>query len=260
MNFTDLSNRTAIVTGGAQGIGRGIAEMLARAGAAVAVVDRNIQLADAVAQGIRDAGGRAMALQVDVSDEAAIAAGWARVTEELGGIDILANAAGLISPNVPADQAEASDFDKVITVNLRGVLLTAKHAYPQMKRRGGGSIINISSQAALLSLPNQAIYTASKGGVTSLTRSLAIDWAQYGIRVNAIAPTFIRTPMAEPMLADPAVLRAAQKRIPLGRVGEPRDVAMVALFLASDMSALMTGQTLAVDGGWSIGEPGLDLN
>lgn len=260
MNFTDLSNRTAIVTGGAQGIGRGIAEMLARAGAAVAVVDRNIQLADAVAQGIRDAGGRAMAVQVDVSDEAAIAAGWARVTEELGGIDILANAAGLISPNVPADQAEASDFDKVITVNLRGVLLTAKHAYPQMKRRGGGSIINISSQAALLSLPNQAIYTASKGGVTSLTRSLAIDWAQYGIRVNAIAPTFIRTPMAEPMLADPAVLRAAQKRIPLGRVGEPRDVAMVALFLASDMSALMTGQTLAVDGGWSIGEPGLDLN
>lgn len=260
MNFTDLSNRTAIVTGGAQGIGRGIAEMLARAGAAVAVVDRNIQLADAVVQGIRDAGGRAMAVQVDVSDEAAIAAGWARVTEEFGGVDILANAAGLISPNVPADQAEASDFDKVITVNLRGVLLTAKHAYPQMKRRGGGSIINISSQAALLSLPNQAIYTASKGGVTSLTRSLAIDWAQYGIRVNAIAPTFIRTPMAEPMLADPAVLRAAQKRIPLGRVGEPRDVALVALFLASDMSALMTGQTLAVDGGWSIGEPGLDLN
>ena len=260
MNFADLSNRVAIVTGAAQGIGRGIAETLAQAGAAVAVVDRNAELAGQVAGAIEAAGGRAIALQVDIADEAAVAAAWGRVVSELGGIDILVNAAGVISPNVPADQAEMSDFDRVISVNLKGVLVTSKHAHAAMKRRGGGAIINISSQAALLSLPNQAIYTASKGGVTSLTRSLAIDWAAEGIRVNAIAPTFIRTPMAEPMLADPAVLRAAQKRIPLGRVGEPRDIALVALFLASDMSSLMTGQTLAVDGGWSIGEPGLDLH
>lgn len=260
MNFADLTNRVAIVTGAAQGIGRGIAETLAQAGAAVAVVDRNADLAGQVAGAIGAAGGRAIALQVDIADEVAVAAAWGRVVSELGGIDILVNAAGVISPNVPADQAEMSDFDRVISVNLKGVLVTAKHAHAAMKRRGGGAIINISSQAALLSLPNQAIYTASKGGVTSLTRSLAIDWAAEGIRVNAIAPTFIRTPMAEPMLADPAVLRAAQKRIPLGRVGEPRDIALVALFLASDMSSLMTGQTLAVDGGWSIGEPGLDLH
>lgn len=260
MNFADLTNRVAIVTGAAQGIGRGIAETLAQAGAAVAVVDRNADLAGQVAGAIGAAGGRAIALQVDIADEAAVAAAWGRVVSELGGIDILVNAAGVISPNVPADQAEMSDFDRVISVNLKGVLVTAKHAHAAMKQRGGGAIINISSQAALLSLPNQAIYTASKGGVTSLTRSLAIDWAAEGIRVNAIAPTFIRTPMAEPMLADPAVLRAAQKRIPLGRVGEPRDIALVALFLASDMSSLMTGQTLAVDGGWSIGEPGLDLH
>lgn len=260
MNFADLTNRVAIVTGAAQGIGRGIAETLAQAGAAVAVVDRNAELAGQVAGAIGAAGGRAIALQVDIADEAAVAAAWGRVVSELGGIDILVNAAGVISPNVPADQAEMSDFDRVISVNLKGVLVTSKHAHAAMKQRGGGAIINISSQAALLSLPNQAIYTASKGGVTSLTRSLAIDWAAEGIRVNAIAPTFIRTPMAEPMLADPAVLRAAQKRIPLGRVGEPRDIALVALFLASDMSSLMTGQTLAVDGGWSIGEPGLDLH
>lgn len=248
------------MTGAAQGIGLAIAQTMAVAGARVAVVDRNRDLAEQAAASIRAAGGQAAAYAVDVSNEAEIAKAWADIAVALGNPDILANAAGVISPNVSAEVAEAADFDRVIAVNLKGVLLTAKHAHAYMKAAGRGSIINISSQAALLSLPHQAIYTASKGGVTSLTRSLAIDWARDQIRVNAIAPTFIRTPMAEPMLADPAVLRAAQKRIPLGRVGEPSDIATVALFLACDMSGLMTGQTLAVDGGWSIGEPALDLH
>lgn len=254
----DLAGRSAVVTGAAQGIGKAVAAMLCRAGAAVAFVDRNAAGAEAAA---REAGvpGRARGIGVDISDETSVASAWQDIAAQAGGIDIVVNAAGVISPNVPADQAEMSDFDRVIAVNLKGILITAKHAYPHLKAGGRGSIINLSSQAALLSLPNQAIYTASKGGVTSLTRSLAIDWARDNIRVNAIAPTFIRTPMAEPMLADPAVLRASERRIPLGRVGVPDDIASVALFLASDMSSLMTGQTLAVDGGWSIGEPGLDL-
>lgn len=254
----DLSGRVAVVTGAAQGIGKAVAAALCGAGAAVALVDRNAEGAQDAAQSL-DAGDRAIGLGVDISDEAAVAAAWKSIAERFGGLDILVNAAGVISPNVPADQAEMSDFDRVISVNLKGILITAKHAYPYLKARRMGSIVNLSSQAALLSLPNQAIYTASKGGVTTLTRSLAIDWARDGIRVNAIAPTFIRTPMAEPMLADPAVLRASERRIPLGRVGMPEDIGNVALFLASDMSSLMTGQTLAVDGGWSIGEPGLDL-
>ena len=259
-DFIDLAGRVAIVTGGAQGIGQAVAELLARAGAAVGVIDRNGELAEAVAREIEASGGKAAGFAVDVANELEVAAVWEKVATRFGGLDILVSAAGVISPNVPADQAEMSDFERVIAVNLKGVLLAAKHAHPYMKKAGGGSIVNLSSQASLLSLPNQAIYTASKGGVTALTRSLAIDWASSNIRVNAIAPTFIRTPMAEPMLADPAVLRAAQRRIPLGRVGVPADIANVALFLASDLASLMTGQTLAVDGGWSVGEPGLDLH
>ena len=259
-DFIDLAGRVAIVTGGAQGIGQAVAELLARAGAAVGVIDRNGELAEAVAREIEASGGKAAGFAGDVANELEVAAVWENVATRFGGLDILVSAAGVISPNVPADQAEMSDFERVIAVNLKGVLLAAKHAHPYMKKAGGGSIVNLSSQAALLSLPNQAIYTASKGGVTALTRSLAIDWASSNIRVNAIAPTFIRTPMAEPMLADPAVLRAAQRRIPLGRVGVPADIANVALFLASDLASLMTGQTLAVDGGWSVGEPGLDLH
>ena len=158
-----------------------------------------------------------------------------------------------------AEEAEAEDFDRVIAVNLKGTMLCGKHAARRMIGHGGGRVVNIASQAALLSLPRQSLYTASKGGVVALTRSQAIDWAEHGINVNCICPTFIRTPMAQPMLDDPAVMRAVTRRIPLGRVGEPRDIAATALFLISEMSSLMTGQTLAVDGGWSAGEPALPL-
>jgi len=177
-DFIDLAGRVAIVTGGAQGIGQAVAELLARAGAAVGVIDRNGELAEAVAREIEASGGKAAGFAVDVANELEVAAVWEKVATRFGGLDILVSAAGVISPNVPADQAEMSDFERVIAVNLKGVLLAAKHAHPYMKKAGGGSIVNLSSQAALLSLPNQAIYTASKGGVTALTRSLAIDWAK----------------------------------------------------------------------------------
>lgn len=256
----DLTGKSAIVTGAAQGIGLAVAQALAEAGASVALVDLNQSAIEVAAESINRAGGTAKAFVANIANEEAVARVWDEAVAELGPLGVLVNAAGVISPNVPAHEAEMSDFDRAITVNLKGILITSKHAYPYMVAAGSGSIINLSSQAALLSLPNQAIYTASKSGVTGLTRSLAIDWASQQVRVNAIAPTFIRTPMAEPMLADPAVLNAAKRRIPLGRVGLPQDIANVALFLASDLSSLMTGQTLAVDGGWSIGEPGLDLH
>ncbi len=256
--FIDLSGKSAVVTGAAQGIGLAIARILADAGAQVAAVDRNAALlASAVAE-LAQAEAKVRAMSLDITDEDAVA-DCCRGIAAGGSLDILVNAAGVISPNVSAEEVEMADFDRVIAVNLKGSLIMAKHCYAFMKAAGGGSVINLSSQAALLSLPRQAAYTASKGGVSALTRSLAIDWAPARVRVNAIAPTFVRTPMAEPMLADPAVLAAAQRRIPLGRVGTPDDIAHVALFLASDLSSLMTGQTLAVDGGWSIGEPGLDL-
>jgi len=252
----DLAGRVAIVTGAAQGIGRACALLLAAHGAQVIALDRNAEAAAATAA---LAEGRAEPCAIDIIDETAIAAAFDEVAARLGRIDILVNAAGVISPNVSAELAEAADFDRVIAVNLRGTLLCGKHAARHMLAGGGGRIVNIASQAALLSLPHQSVYTASKGGVVALTRSQAIDWAEHGINVNCICPTFIRTPMAQPMLDDPAVMRAVRKRIPLGRVGEPEDIGAVALFLISEMSSLMTGQILAVDGGWSAGEPGLDL-
>ena len=255
-NFIDLSGKSAVVTGAAQGIGLAIAAILAEAGARVTAIDRNAALLDAVGARFE---GRIHAASLDITDEAAVAECCRRVRDSMGLLDILVNAAGVISPNVSAELVEMDDFDRVIAVNLKGGLIMAKHCFAFMKAAGGGAVVNLSSQAALLSLPHQAAYTASKGGVSALTRSLAIDWAPARVRVNAIAPTFIRTPMTEPMLADPAVLAAAERRIPLGRVGTPDDIAHLALFLASDLSSLMTGQTLAVDGGWSIGEPSLDL-
>lgn len=255
----DLSGTVAVVTGAAQGIGRACALLLAAHGATTIVADRNGALADSVAAGAVADGFKAEGLALDVADEAQVAASFAAIVQRHGQIDALVNAAGVISPNVSAEEAEADDFDRVIAVNLKGTMLCGKHAARAMIGRGGGRIVNIASQAALLSLPHQSLYTASKGGVVALTRSQAIDWAPHGINVNCLCPTFIRTPMAQPMLDDPAVMRAVKKRIPLGRVGEPVDIAGVALFLISEMSSLMTGQILAVDGGWSAGEPGLDL-
>lgn len=252
----DLAGRVAIVTGAGQGIGRACALLLAAHGAQVVALDRNAEAATGVAA---LAGADAEACAIDIADEAAIAAAFDDVAARRGRIDILVNAAGVISPNVSAELAEAADFDRVIAVNLRGTMLCGKHAARHMLAGGGGRIVNIASQAALLALPHQSLYTASKGGVVALTRAQAIDWAARGITANAICPTFIRTPMAEPMLQDPAVLRAVNRRIPLGRVGLPRDIAAAVLFLISEMAGLITGQTLAVDGGWTAGEPGLDL-
>ena len=150
-------------------------------------------------------------------------------------------------------------MDRLWRVNVKGTFFTAQAAALQMIERGGGRIVNLASQAAILSLPNQSVYTASKGAVAALTRSLAIDWAPHRINVNAIAPTFVWTPMAAPMLAIEQVHEASVKRIPLGRVGQPQDIAGAALFLCSDAASLITGHLLPVDGGWTAGEPGLDL-
>jgi NAD(P)-dependent dehydrogenase (short-subunit alcohol dehydrogenase family) len=150
-------------------------------------------------------------------------------------------------------------MDLLWDVNVKGTLFCAQAASRDMHARGSGAIVNLASQAALLSLPNQVVYTATKGAICALTRSLAIDWAPHGVRVNAIAPTFVWTPMAAPMLAIEQVHAAVIKRIPLGRVGRPQDIAGAALFLCSDAASLITGHTLPVDGGWTAGEPGLDL-
>ena len=255
----DLTGQLGIVTGAAQGIGRACAQALAGYGASIALVDVSADGLDETRALIEAAGGKAECLPLDITDEDAVSSGFAGVAKRHGQLDMLVNAAGVICENVPAEDAKMEDFDRVIGVNLKGSFICAKAAAPHMIARRSGKVVNISSQAALISLPSQAIYSASKGGVVVLTRSLAADWGVHNINVNCIAPTFIYTPMAAPMLDIPAVSEFARKRIPLGRVGMPEDVANVAAFLCSDLSSLMTGQTLAVDGGWTAAEPGIEL-
>lgn len=254
-----LGGRVAAVTGAAQGIGQAVAAALAHAGADVAIVDLDEDRLRETAQLVAGAGRRALAVGVDVGDRDAVHAAFDRVVGELGRVDALVNCAAVICENVPAEETPEADFDRLWRVNVKGTLFAAQAAFRDMRARGAGAIVNLASQAALLALPSQSAYTATKGAVTALTRSLAIDWAPHGVRVNAIAPTFTWTPMARPMLEIQQVHDASVRRIPLGRLGRPQDIAGAALFLCSDGASLITGHTLPVDGGWTAGEPGLDL-
>jgi meso-butanediol dehydrogenase/(S,S)-butanediol dehydrogenase/diacetyl reductase len=195
----------------------------------------------------------------DVGARAAVMAAFEGIVGSLGRVDGVVNCAAVISENVPAEDAAEEDLDRLWRVNVKGSLFTAQAAFADMRARGSGSIVNLASQAAILSLPHQVVYTATKGAIAAMTRSQAIDWAPHGIRVNAIAPTFVWTPMAEPMLRIQQVHDASVKRIPLGRIGQPDDIAGAAIFLCSDAASMITGHLLPVDGGWTAGEPGLDL-
>jgi len=256
----ELTGRVAAVTGAAQGIGRAVAAALAHAGADVALIDLDEERLAPTVELVEQAGRRALALACDVGEEASVERAFAAIDERLGSVRAVVSAAGVICENVPAQDAREADMDRLWRVNVKGTLFAARAAARRMIERGeGGAIVNLASQAAILALPNQSVYTATKGAVAALTRSLAIDWAPHGITVNAIAPTFVWTPMAAPMLEIQQVHDASVRRIPLGRIGQPQDIAGAALFLCSDAASLITGHLLPVDGGWTAGEPGLDL-
>lgn len=250
-----LADQVTFVTGAGRGIGRAVAEEAARAGAVVVGVDLPGPdlTATEEALGIHTAA-------VDIGDRAAVHAAFGDVAADVGPIGGLVNCAGVICENRPAEEVTEDDLDRLWRVNLKGTFFCAQAAAAHgMITRGRGHIVNFASQAALVALPHQGAYTASKGAVAALTRSLAIDWARHGVTVNAIAPTFIWTPMSAPMLEIDEVRRASERRIPLGRLGQPSDVAGVAVFLASDIAGFITGQVIAVDGGWTAGEPELAL-
>ena len=250
-----LRGEVAVVTGAGRGIGRAVAEAAAEAGATVVGLDlpgRNLESLAAELH-VHSQG-------VDIGDRDAVSAVFASIAAEVGPIGVLVNCAGVICENRPAEEVTEDDLDRLWQVNLKGTFFCAQAAATHgMIERRHGHIVNFASQAALVALPHQGAYTASKGAVMALTRSLAIDWARYGITVNAIAPTFIWTPMSTPMLEIDEVRAASERRIPLGRLGQPRDVAGVAVFLASEAAGFITGQTIPVDGGWTAGEPGLAL-
>lgn len=260
-NLLDLSGKTSIVTGGASGIGFGIAARLGEAGANVVIADANKALADEAVAKLEASGGVALAISVDVSKEDEVDHMVEETVRVFGGIDILVNNAG-IYPSMPVMSMDPALFDKVIAINLRGVYLATKKVGNVMIAQGrGGSIINITSIDALHpSMVGLAHYDASKHGAWGFTKNSALELAPHNIWVNAIAPGGIATPGVAALQkndtapAGEAVdskknIQEFMARIPMGRMGEPDDIAKVALFLASDMSSYMTGSQIVVDGG-----------
>lgn len=248
-----LSGQSAIVTGGAKGIGKGICYRLAEAGAKVLVADLDESTAKTTAQELQAKGWTAEAAEVDVSSEEDVKRMVATCQEKFGGVHVLVNNAGIYPP-APVAQMTQADFEKVMDVNLRSVFLTTKYASDIMKKQGGGKIINITSIDALHpSMIGLAHYDASKHGVWGFTKNSALELAPHKIWVNAIAPGGIQTPGVEAMQrkgpADSKTIEAFMSKIPMHRMGEPDEIGTVTLFLASDMSSYMTGEQVVVDGG-----------
>ena len=244
-----VTGRTAVVTGGGGGLGRAAALLLAAAGASVAVLDRDGAAAGEVAAEITASGGKASVHAVDVADEAAIEAALAEVQAAHGSIDILINNAG-IAVRSKATEMALPDWNRVVDINLTGMFLVARAAARYMLAGDGGAIVNTASIMGLSGglYPNVA-YQTTKGGVVNMTRALALEWAPK-VRVNAVAPTFVRTSLTEKLLQNPEVVATIEAATPLGRLAEPEEIAAGMLFLASPAAAMITGTILAIDGGY----------
>jgi NAD(P)-dependent dehydrogenase (short-subunit alcohol dehydrogenase family) len=246
-----LTGQTALVTGAARGLGRAISLALANAGADVALGLRVPGTADDLVAEIESMGRRALAVPMDVLDLPQIGPAVQAVVDHFGRLDILVNNAGLGPENLAVDVVEP-DYDLTFDTNVKGLFFASQAAGRVMIRQGYGRIVNLSSQAGFIALPTEAIYCASKAAVAHLTKCLAVEWGQYGITVNAVAPTFIRTEGTSDALGDPAFEADVRERIAaLHRIGEPVDVAGGVVFLASPAASLITGTTLMIDGGWT---------
>ncbi|MCG9681829.1 glucose 1-dehydrogenase [Vibrio sp. Isolate23] len=244
-----LTNKVALVTGGASGFGQAICEKFAQEGASVLVVDINGQGAEKVAQ---DIGGRAWAFQADVSKECDVQRLFAQVREQLGTVDILVNNAGVTHPRKALEAVTEAEFDRVFSINVKSMFFTAKYAVPMMRASGGGVIINTASTAASRPRPGLTWYNTSKGAVVTMTKSMAAELAQDNIRVCALNPVIGETGMLEEFMGKPDTPENRQAfldTIPLGRFLKPVDVAKAALFLASEEASMVTGVDLEVDGG-----------
>jgi 2-deoxy-D-gluconate 3-dehydrogenase len=245
-----LDGRSGIVTGGGSGLGKGIATALVQAGAEVAIVGRRLENLVRTAEEIGRFNGRGLPLQADVSDLTQIKTIVDRTLEAFGKIDFLFNNAGTIR-RAPCEEHSEEDWDVVLQTNLKAPFFLAQAvARTMISRKMKGKIINTSSLIAITGGKTIPSYAASKGGIAQITKSMANDWAKYGIRVNAIGPGYFITDVTEPLLKDKGRYTEITARIPLGRWGKPEDLGGAAVFLASDASDYITGQTIFVDGGW----------
>jgi NAD(P)-dependent dehydrogenase (short-subunit alcohol dehydrogenase family) len=247
----DLTGDAALVTGAARGLGRAIALALAHAGADVALGLRAVNTGADLVREIEAMGRRALPLQMDMTRRDQIPRAIEAAATHFGRLDILVNNAGL-GPENPAENVREEDFDLTIAVNLKGTFFASQSAAKIMIRQKRGRIINMSSQAGFVALPTESVYCMTKAAIAHLTKCLAVEWGKYNITVNAVAPTFVRTPGTEPALADPAFHADVIERIAaLHRIGEPVDVAGAVVFLASPAASLITGHTVLIDGGWT---------
>jgi NAD(P)-dependent dehydrogenase (short-subunit alcohol dehydrogenase family) len=238
-----LDGKVAIITGGGSGIGRATAKLFCAEGAMVAVAD----ISGAEERVAAELGETAIAVRCDVSSPADVSALISESIARFGGLDVLMNNAGIDGDMGPVDAQSVENFDRVIAVNLRGVFLGIKYALPFMRERGSGSIINTASAAGLIGIPMAAIYAASKGGIIQLTKAAAVECAAAGVRINAICPGMIDTPLTADM--DPQMVEGAIQMTPMARRAQPEEIATVALFLATDDASFVTGSALSADGG-----------
>jgi 2-deoxy-D-gluconate 3-dehydrogenase len=247
-----LDGKVALVTGAGSGIGQAIALAVAEAGADCIPTELPEKMAslEPICRSIRAAGRQAIPLPLRLPDAASIDSLVTHAVQAAGRVDILVNNAGVNIPRNALDVTE-EDWDRVLDTNLKGLFFLSQRVAREMIRSGGGRIINMASQNGVVGYYKRAAYCSSKAGVVNLTRVLAVEWAPYHIRVNAVAPTFILTPLTQSTFDDPVLREDLLKRIPVGRVGQPEDVVGAVVFLASPAADLITGHTLLVDGGWT---------
>ncbi|WP_342387872.1 SDR family NAD(P)-dependent oxidoreductase [Salinicoccus bachuensis] len=248
--FKDLAGQKVLVTGGSKGLGRDIAMRFAECGATVTITGRNEKDLSETTKELQDMTTDCSYIVADMQDVQSVYEMVDEAESRMKGIDVLVNNAGV---NILQDAFDVTeeDWDKVLDTNLKGVFFCSQRAGRYMAEQGRGRVINIVSQMAFVGYIKRAAYSSSKGGAVQLTKALAIEWADKNIKVNAVAPTFVKTALTEKFLEDEDFYRDVLSRIPLGKIAEPSDVSGAVLFLASDMANFITGETIKVDGGWT---------